>query len=129
MLASCHAEVSSKENIVIIHELIDACERDIYDELGIIMTIHTDPVDVDNEQVNALRQRMNVTVKSVDERMSIHDFRITSGEYDINMIFDVVVPYDVRLTNDEIKKKIDSVFEGDGVKYHTVITFDRTYIE
>ena len=129
MLASCHAEVSSKENIVIIHELIDACERDIFDELGIIMTIHTDPVDVDNEQVNELRSRMNVTVKSIDERMSIHDFRITSGVYDINMIFDVVVPFDVKLTNDEIKKKIDSVFEGDGVKYHTVITFDRTYIE
>ena len=129
MLASCHAEVSSNENIVIIHELIDACERDIYDELGIIMTIHTDPVDDDNEQVNELRHRMNVTVKNIDERMSIHDFRITSGEYDINMIFDVVVPFDLVLSNDEIKKKIDSVFEGDEVKYHTVITFDRTYIE
>ena len=127
MLASCHAEVNSNENIVIIHELIDACEREIFEKLGIIMTIHTDPVDVDNEQVNELRQRMNVTVKSIDRRMNIHDFRITSGESDINLIFDVEVPFDMKLTNEEIKEKIDLVFEGDDVTYHTVITFDRIY--
>lgn len=129
MLASCHAEVRSTENIVEIHELIDACERKVMDSLGIMITIHMDPVDVDNVQANELRERVKSAVNDIDSRMSIHDFRITSGEKAVNLIFDVVVPYDIKLTDEEIKAAIDNRIYDDGTEYFTVITIDREYVE
>ncbi|MCQ2417477.1 MAG: cation diffusion facilitator family transporter [Oscillospiraceae bacterium] len=131
MIASCHAEVKSTEDIIQIHEIIDAAERDIFQEMNILMTIHLDPIDVDNPLANALRERVTAIVSAIDSRMSIHDFRITSGDKAVNLIFDTVIPYEIELEPDEIKKRIDAALKEnqDGIDYYTVITFDREFIE
>lgn len=127
--ASCHAEVRSTENIVEIHEMIDACERNIFEKTGIVMTIHMDPIDVDNEQANLFREMVRAAVRDIDGRMSIHDFRITSGERCVNLIFDVVVPYDVKMSDEQIKAEIDGKIVGGETVCFTVITFDREYVD
>ena len=60
--------------------------------------------------------------------MSVHDFRIVTGETHVNLIFDLVVPYSLKLGKDEIKDMIDSSLSGREVQYYTVITFDREYV-
>ncbi|MBQ7782957.1 MAG: cation transporter [Oscillospiraceae bacterium] len=128
MLASCHAEVRSDESITEIHEIIDRIERDIYDAMGIIITIHTDPVDVDNAAVVQCRHKTEEYIKSLDERMSIHDFRLVPGEERVNIIFDVVVPFDCHYTDSEIKDKItEHMNSGSEIEYCAVITFDRDF--
>lgn len=131
MIASCHVEVRSDEDFVAIHDIVDSVERDIYDKLGIIMTIHMDPVDVNNEQVQKCREMVRGFVKEIDQRLHIHDFRIVSGETHTNLIFDLVMPYDMKTSDKELKDKIDEFLQSadSDAKYYTVITFDRDFTD
>ncbi len=129
MLASCHVEVRSDECFTDIHDTVDMIEREIYEKLGIMMTIHMDPVDVDNEEVKRCRKMVQDFAEDIDKRLKIHDFRIVSGETHTNLIFDLVVPYDMNLTDNQLKEKIDSSLQSADKKYYSVITFDRDFTE
>lgn len=126
-LGSCHVEVRSDEDFSQIHDLVDCIERRIYSELNVRMTIHMDPIEMDNEQVNSCREQVRSIIKGLDERLHIHDFRLVSGETHTNVIFDLVVPYDCLYTDEQLKFYIDSELEKDEVNYYTVITFDRDF--
>lgn len=94
VIASAHAEVKDTENIVEIHEIIDALENKIEKELGIVMIIHTDPINVDCERTISFKQKVEEVAKDIDKNLTIHDFRITDGKENINLIFDIVFPYE-----------------------------------
>ena len=88
VMASVHAEVPSDADIVKIHEEIDALEVHIENEMGIHTVIHMDPISVDDERTYEVRKCVVDTLKKIDESLSIHDFRMTDGEENINLIFD-----------------------------------------
>lgn len=50
--ASIHAEIDSRDNIVEIHNVIDGIEREVGAKLGVVLTIHMDPVDAEGEPKN-----------------------------------------------------------------------------
>lgn len=127
MIASCHAEVRSDEDFIAVHDSIDIIEREIYSKLNILMTIHMDPVEVDNELVNKCKSRILEIVETIDDSLCIHDFRIVTGETHTNLVFDLVVPYGFKYENADIKKIIDDNLKDDEIKYFTVITFDSSY--
>ena len=125
-LASVHAEVPDDCDVVEIHEVIDDLEKKIEDEMGIHIVIHMDPIAVNCEKTAKIRGQVISIVKSVDERMNIHDFRMTDGENNINLIFDVEVPPDfgdIEDTKNLIAKKIK---ESDS-RYSVVINVDFMY--
>lgn len=91
IFASVHAEVPEDGDIVHIHEVIDAAERQVFEETGIQLVIHMDPVSVNDERVQALKKLVLDTAKIINDSCSIHDFRMTDGEENINLIFDIVI--------------------------------------
>lgn len=110
-MASVHAEVPVDGDIVKIHEVIDATEKEIQKELGVHIVIHMDPISVGNEKVEALKKMALRCVHEVNPVFGLHDFRITDGEQNINLIFDLEVPYSVKPSEREkavaaIKEKI-----------------------
>lgn len=124
-LASLHIEVDGKKDIFASHDMIDLIERRLFEEAGIECTIHLDPIITDDEQIAHWRETVTEIVKAIDERMMIHDFRMVPGATHTNLIFDVAVPFEVAMTDAEIKKRIAAaVFEKNAV-YFTVITVDR----
>lgn len=127
MIGSCHAEVKSNEDFIAAHDLIDRIEHEIHRKLKIQMTIHMDPIEVDNEQVNMYRALVEKTVMGIDERLKFHDFRTVTGDTHVNLIFDLVVPYELKRTDDELKAAIDKALDNSDTKFYTVITFDREY--
>lgn len=126
---SCHAEVRASEDILSVHDLIDTIEHEIYHDLRIIMTIHMDPIEVDNEQENLRRDMLAQIIAGISPELSFHDLRSVSGETHTNLIFDIVAPFGFELSDKEIKERIDSELSKRPVKYFTVITFDRIYTE
>ncbi len=118
VLASIHAEVPDDCNIVDIHEVIDALEHKINNELGVHIVIHMDPISVDCEATNDTKAAVWRLVKEIDERMNIHDFRMVDGNQNINLIFDIEVPADFGNTDHlrelvcERLKEIDCRFNG-----------------
>ena len=100
-MASIHAEVPNNVDIEISHEIIDRIERDAVRELGMFLVIHMDPLEVNNEQLLAAKQKVERVVKGIDEALSLHDFRMVDGKNQVNLIFDLVVP----VSYDKEKKK------------------------
>lgn len=127
MIGSCHAEIRSDENILAAHDLIDRIEREIHKQLRIMMTIHMDPIETDNEQIKVCRELLSGALKQMDEGLSFHDLRVVTGDTHINLIFDLVVPFECDKTDDELKEQIDKLLMGTDRDYYTVITFDRNY--
>lgn len=127
MIGSCHIEIRSDKSFKEVHEIADRTERRILSQLNIFMTIHTDPVDINDEQTNKYKSLIKNIVSSLNQGLSIHDFRIVSCENHKNLIFDITVPYECKLNNDDIKNYIDKELENYDGKYYVIITFDREY--
>ena len=110
MMASVHAEVPDNIDIVKIHEIIDRTEKEIFKKLDVHTVIHMDPIAVNNERREALRQTVLTVVKDVNASFDIHDFRMTDGEQVINLIFDLEVPMGYSVDEKEHFVKIIKVF-------------------
>lgn len=92
VIASAHAEVRADADIVAIHEVIDRAEREVGEKMGILLTIHLDPVETDDSLTGEVRETLAKAIEEVDSRLRFHDFRMVSGEKQTNLIFDIVVP-------------------------------------
>ena len=123
--ATFHAEVDGRDDIFKSHDVIDLIERDVFEKYGVQCVIHLDPIETDNELVNELREDIYESVKGIDERLSVHDFRFVPGVTHTNLIFDVFVPFEVTTGDEELRRLINAKVKSISTGYHTVITFDR----
>ena len=128
VMVSLHAEVPGDGDIFELHDAIDHIERELTEELGCSAVIHMDPIETNNEIVNALREKVNDGVVLLIEGASIHDFRMVQGPTHTNLIFDVVVPYGVKESDEQVKEKISKMVQIIDETYFTVINIDRLYI-
>lgn len=124
--ASVHVEVDARTDVLESHELADTIEREFL-EKGINLVIHMDPVIVDDERVNALKQIAVDALKNIDESLTLHDFRVVWGENRKNLIFDVVVPYGFRLTDKELISSLDEKIKETDPAAYPVISVDKDF--
>lgn len=127
LIGSVHIEVDAKGDILEIHDAIDELEREIYEKLQIQMTIHMDPVETDNEVLNAYRQKIGELIKQIDDKLSMHDFRMVVGPTHTNLIFDVLVPYDSKADEAKIRECVDKELRREEHTVYAVITFDKSF--
>ena len=123
--ASVHAEMDSAEDPLTCHDIIDDIERDALRELRVHLVIHYDPIVTNDEELNAARALVEQEIKSIDESLSLHDFRMVRGPGHTNLIFDLVIPYSMEDRKAELKARIDERLQRQDRKYYTVITFDE----
>lgn len=128
VLVSLHAEVSGDGNIYELHDLIDRIERELKEKLHCETVIHMDPIDVGNEKTVEMKEEMVKLVKAIDERLTIHDFRMVTGTTHHNMIFDVVIPADFKLSQEELKDIIQKKVWEKWPDYYVVIDVDTAYV-
>lgn len=127
-MASIHAEVPNDVNIENAHELIDRIERDAVEELGILLVIHMDPIEMKDGQVMDLRKQVDTVLRELDEACSIHDFRVVNGVGQINLIFDMVVPFGYREEQQEqLKQRLMERLQALDRRYQCVITMEHSY--
>ena len=127
LIGSVHVEVDAKGDILSIHDAIDELEREIYEKLQIQMTIHMDPVETDNEVLITYRTRMNTLIKNINSKLSMHDFRMVAGPTHTDLIFDVVIPYDEKCDENEIRESIRKELSKEDSTFYAVITFDKSF--
>ena len=128
MMISLHAEVSAGGDLLQLHDVIDNAEHRLKKELGCMAVIHMDPIITNDAHTDALRMAVAEKVKSIDPRLTIHDFRTVSGPTHTNLIFDVVVPYDVKLTADEVRRRIGALVKELDENYFAVVQVDNSYV-
>lgn len=128
-MASIHAEVPNDVNIEVSHEIIDKIERDAVKSLGIFLVIHMDPVEMKNEQVLGARKQVEDILDVLDPAVSIHDFRMVDGEKQVNLIFDMVVPFEYDKEKQiELKTSLRRLLKLTDERYECVITVERSYV-
>ena len=120
-----HVEVPQDVEITKSHDVIDNIEHHFWNEMHPRTTIHMDPLHTKNEKLAELKLRAQNALANLDEELSLHDFRIVSGQTHTNMLFDVVIPYDSKLSLDDVKNAMEREFANDPVKYFFVIDVDR----
>ena len=124
-VASFHVEVDGGGNIFELHDAIDNMEKQVAEELSIECTIHMDPIVTDDARVEELREAVKIRALEIDKRLNIHDFRFVEGHTHTNLIFDVVAPFELKMTDDELVAAINGKNSELGKEYFTVITVDR----
>ncbi len=123
---SLHAEVPAEGDMIQLHDVIDNLEIKLRAELGCLTTIHMDPIATKDERVLALKAQCKTVVKSIGESLSLHDFRVVFGDSHTNLIFDVVIPYEFALSDQETTKLIqEKVWEQIGNKYFIITQVDK----
>ena len=126
--ASVHVEVPHDADIVACHEKIDLCEKLVAEKLGINLVIHMDPIDTNDESIAKAREIMLGVIKEIDEKLTLHDFRMTpASDTRTNLIFDVVIPSELKLSEKELNTTICQKASEKDKTYVCVITFDQDF--
>ena len=123
--ASVHVEVDAKVPTMESHDLMDRIERDFAETTDIVLIIHSDPVVTDDPEINLLKQKVTEMVTSIDERFRIHDFRAVKGVTHTNLIFDVAIPFDTKLSAEEIKTRISQLVSAYDPTLFVVATVEK----
>lgn len=128
-MASIHAEVPNDVDIESSHEVIDRIERDALRQLGVFLVIHMDPVETKDVRVIQVRGQVEKILEALDPAVSIHDFRMVSGEEQVNLIFDMEVPYEYdEEKQEELMMKLMKLLKITDQRYQCAITIERSYI-
>ncbi|MDD3797450.1 MAG: cation diffusion facilitator family transporter [Lachnospiraceae bacterium] len=128
-MITLHAEVPAQGNILELHDEIDLIEMELKEKLGCMATIHMDPIVTDDKETADLKNDLKAILEKLDEHISMHDFRMVAGPSHTNLIFDVVVPYELKMSEKEVINKIQELVKKElGRNYYTVINVDKTYV-
>lgn len=128
IMVSLHGEVRGDGNLFVLHDAVDRVEKELKEKLGCEAVIHMDPIAVDDENISRIKEQTAELVKTIDEKLSIHDFRMVKGPTHTNLIFDVVVPFEVEIEDAEVVRRIQELAAEKWENFYAVIQVDHTYV-
>ena len=127
LMITLHAEVDADMDILVAHDAVDNIENELREKLGCSAVVHMDPIVTDDVETNATREEIKRVVSNIDSRMTIHDFRMVPGPTHTNVIFDVAVPFDIDMDDDELRKILGARIRDVDSKLNAVIEIDKCY--
>lgn len=129
LYATVHVEVDSGMGLTAAHDLADRIEKNFSENTDVALTVHIDPLVYDDPELNRLREEVVRIVKDVDETLRMHDFRLVGGETHKNLVFDVAVPFECKLSDAEIASRIREQVLLLNENYDAVTTIERQNID
>lgn len=130
-MISFHAEVPYNIPIMTLHSKIDEAEKNISETLGIFVVVHMDPLLIGSPEVDEAKKYVSKILRNDFPAVSsFHDFRIVGSGENKKLIFDVVVPFDKKITPEEFDNlgaDIQNDIQKEHPHYDCVITIDRDY--
>ena len=123
-----HVEIDQDVDVLVSHDLIDVIENQVGLKYNMVITIHMDPIDTKSPEVADLKAKTQQFLNNLNPKLSFHDFRIVKGETHTNIIFDVVVPFDVKLKEQEVIDYLNTEFKKINQYYFLVVKIDRDYV-
>lgn len=128
LMISLHVEVPGDEDIFKLHDLVEHIESDLDQTLDCESVIHMDPVEAKDEVVLAMRKHISEIVAKVHTELTIHDFRRVTGDSCTNLVFDVVVPPEFQMKDEEIRQKIIAEILEKYPNHNIVIKIEKAYV-
>ena len=122
-----HAEVPDTMGIIEAHEIADAVEREFKEELNIDLTVHIDPLNINDEETRNIKNKVEEILKRFNKDINIHDFRVVTAQKHTNAIFDIVVPYGKNYNRYELLGVLEEGFKDEEKKYYFIFNVDRPF--
>lgn len=126
IFASAHVEVDSSKDIFETHDHIDNIEREVKENMNIDLVLHMDPVKVNDPETELYRAKVVEAIHQIDPKWGFHDFRIVSGPTHVNLVFDLVIPFEEKYSQEEIEAMLLKHIQSDK-KIYLVLTIDHPY--
>lgn len=126
IFASAHVEVDSSKDIFETHDHIDNIEREVKENMNINLVLHMDPVKVNDPETELYRAKVVEAIHQIDPKWGFHDFRIVSGPTHVNLVFDLVIPFEEKYTQEEIEAMLLKHIQSNK-KIYLVLTIDHPY--
>lgn len=126
IFASAHVEVDSSKDIFETHDHIDNIEREVKENMNIDLVLHMDPVKVNDPETELYRAKVVKAIHQIDPKWGFHDFRIVSGPTHVNLVFDLVIPFEEKYSQEEIEDMLLKYIQSDK-KIYLVLTIDHPY--
>ena len=123
--ATVHVEVSSDMNIVVAHDLADSIEKSVLKEFNINLTVHIDPIDIKDKEINMLYDKTKKILKEFDKEISLHDFRVVRNSDSKKIIFDVVVPFEKEYCEEELVKILGEKLKNEKEKFSFTLNVEK----
>ena len=124
-MITLHAEVDEKADMLSTHDMIDNIEWELNEKYNCLSTIHMDPIAVNNPETDAAKEQVKMALARIDERITIHDFRLVRGQTHTNLVFDLSAPFDIKLSDGELKARAAAEIAAVDHAFNPVITVDR----
>ncbi|MEG1525349.1 MAG: cation diffusion facilitator family transporter [Clostridia bacterium] len=128
VMISLHAEVPADGDFIHLHDAIDNIEKQLRGMMGCQAVIHMDPVATDNAEIHRIKAIVTSMIHCIDPQLTMHDFRMVSGPTHTNLVFDVVVPYAVKVQDEEVKRRIGEAIQALDGNYFAVIDVDKSIV-
>lgn len=123
-----HVEIDSTVDINQSHELIDTIERDLT-TADLHLVIHMDPINTHDETTKYYREQLTLTIKQIDDRLNIHDFRIVTSEHLIRMLFDIVIPFDFKISENDLNTLINQKVKAIDDRCEAIFNIDKNLVD
>lgn len=127
VMISIHAEVPGEKDIFELHDVIDQAEDAISEKLNCDVVIHMDPVDSNNERLAELKVCAKNVCHEIAEGLSVHDVRMVPGITHTNLVFDVVKPFECKLSDLELTALINKKIKEANADVNCVIKVDQPF--
>ncbi|MBQ3841943.1 MAG: cation transporter [Ruminiclostridium sp.] len=125
---SLHAELPSSLTFTEAHDLADIIENELHRKYSASVIIHTDPVDADNSEADKCRNIVLSVLKEIDSGADIHDLRLTERSGQMYLAFDAEVPFGLKISDEEIKKRLtDKISEYDSSLTTSIFIDKKVY--
>ena len=125
LMITLHAEVDEEADMLSTHDMIDNIEWELNKKFNCLSTIHMDPIAVNNPETDAAKEQVKAALMEIDERITIHDFRLVRGQTHTNLVFDICAPYAIKLTDGELRAQAVARITALNETFNPVITIDR----
>ncbi|MBQ7846691.1 MAG: cation transporter [Clostridia bacterium] len=126
--ASVHVELSSDTDVLEGHDLIDRIERAVYEQLGIHLVVHYDPICTTDERLSAFSMWLHKEIQTVHPELDVHDLRMVPCEEHTNVIFDCLMPHGIRMSEKQLREAVGTLVKSYDPTFVAVINIDRYYI-
>lgn len=130
VFASAHVEVSDMLNIKTIHERVDAAEKKILKNLNVDITLHMDPVALNDKKYINYKNLAEKIIQKYDKDFRFHDFKtIKKQNENVVFVFDLVLPFEQKKYDSEkIKKDLEELFKKEDEKISLDINVEHSYV-
>lgn len=125
--ATADVGVDAREDIMKSHELVDQIERDLAADDQVEISIHMEPVDLQNPLQNALEKQVEDLLQEFNSDYSIYDFRILDRAEKHYMIFDLKMPIETKEDTTNIRNQVLKLLNEHFPDWEIILTVSRIF--